>query len=78
MEKKDITLKKSPIQRKLVKATPLFASPNRFEVLSKICNSEGESLNAQISECTLAAVSVPMPVITPITPMMSILELCYR
>ena len=68
MEKTDIMPKKSPIQRKLVKATPLFASPNHFEALSKICNSKGESPNAQISECVLATVPVPMPVITPITP----------
>ena len=67
MEKKDTMPKKPLIQRKFMKATLSFASPNHFEALSEICNSEGESPEAQISKCVLPAVSIPMPVTTPVT-----------
>ena len=68
MEKQYIIPKKLPIQSKPVKATLLFASPNRFEALSEICNSKGESPESQISECTLPAVSIPPSITTPVTP----------
>ena len=68
MERQYAILKELPIQSKPVKATPLFASPNHFEALSEICNSEGESPEAQVSEYIPPAVSIPLSVTTPVTP----------
>ena len=64
----DIMPEKSPLQSKPVKAPPLFASPNHFEALSKICNSEEKSPNTEISEYVPTTVSVPVPVTTSVTP----------